>query len=143
MDRMTRLQGAVMLAGVLMAGCGSSSGAAANPAAPSVAALTVTGTWIGRDQLSTVTWVLTQTGASVTGASTDNDQRYVGQGTLKGTVTDGVFSFTDTYPALSNGCSLTVLGDFTINGAAMAGPYHGTDSCSGPFGPDHIAFTKQ
>ena len=126
MDRIARLQGAMMLAGVLMAGCGSSSGTASNPAAPSAAPLTATGIWIGRDQLSTVTWVLTQTGATVTG-----------------TVSNDVFSFTDTYSALSNGCSLTVSGDFTISAAAMAGPYHGTDSCSGPFGPDRITFTKQ
>jgi hypothetical protein len=146
--------GGALAVAILVGGCAGSSNSS-EPTAPSPAVAPapapgggeVTGSWSGRDDTNTVnvTWELTQSGASVTGVSAFNQQGEGGSGNVTGTVNGSTFSFRDAYSSVrmgTNTCALTVTGDLTIRGTTTAGPYDGTNSCSGAL-RGTLSFTKR
>jgi len=121
-------------AGLLAAACGSKS---SGPAGPTNTTTDLTGTW-NETPGGDLTWVLTQTGSNVTGSTSfsqdsgPNLGAVSGKGIMSGTVSSGLFNFTDTYATLSKAnCSMTVSGQMTINGTTMSGRYTEVDSCNG------------
>ncbi len=148
------------LALVAAAACGGGSGAS-SPAAPTVTATPqpaatatpvpspsptavvasttdLTGTWTGGGtgggRRFTLTWVLRQSGSSVTGTgrSTDQDGFTTGESRLTGTVSGSSFTFSDVYPqgALANAaCGETDTGTLTITAGRMDGAFRSESTC--------------
>jgi hypothetical protein len=98
----------------------------------------LTGTWQGTGSGGgasfTLTWVLQQSGASVTGTShfTDGNGFVSGQGRVTATYSGNTLVFTDEYPvgALVNpACSETDAGTLTVGGSQMQGGFRSASSC--------------
>ncbi len=131
----------------------SCAGSPAAPAAPSSQPVGFAGTWNGTgvdsQGATTVTWSLTQTGASVSGmvatqAVDPNDGSCNSchrnkSGAVSGTSSGQKLTLTMFFAAGVSGdptpaCSATVTGIASSTGeGTLAGEYSGADTCEGPF----------
>ena len=125
-----------------------------SPNSPPARLNDLSGTWSGTasDEASQVqmVWTLTQTGTSVTGSvsAATNLGRPVYTGSIAGTVTSNVLTFTIT---VQRGgivdlpeCTLQLSGSTTdLQSSSMAGTYTGVHSCSGAVQGGRFVFIKQ
>ena len=117
---------AVVLAAVLIVGCGSKT-----PTAPT--ASSIAGTWTGSFAdnivgINPTTWTIQQSGSSATATFTIQTSATTGRGTTQGTVSGSSVQWTGTipvggYPAPFQNCSQTASGTLTVSGTRMSGPY--------------------
>jgi hypothetical protein len=144
--------------GLIAASCGgsSSSGPSPTPAptAPSVPAITLTGTYAGNAIDSsgpgTMTWRITQTGTAISGiadAGTPLDGNAF-HGSVTGTLTGSSLTFTLTVPAGGvNGqptCTVSITGTGTAaSSSSITGTYSGTSTCAAAFTAGQFALSKQ
>jgi len=151
------------LLGTSMWSCGSSSRPSApiTPSAPTPAAITVSGTWTGTGSDSfgpeRVTWVLTQSGISVSGTAELNAAdpadgscgscHKVKRGTFSGTLSGASLSVTMKFPAGGDVpapmCVVDLSGSATVVDRRMTASYTGTDTCEGFFADGKIELTRQ
>jgi hypothetical protein len=108
--------------------------------------LNLIGTWKGSTADSTgilqVTFVLVQSGSTVTGTGT-----YAGSATGNGTFT-GTVSTTSNVVAFSiggsgSGCTFAITGSGSVTNNTFSGTYTGSNSCDGPLANGLVALTKQ
>ena len=129
-ESMSWKQSGVVLVAALLAACGGGGGG--TPAGPG-AAVDLTGTWAGVGDSFQVTWQLAQDGNRVTGTSRYSDtDGFAGQGTVSGTVSGGVFSFTNDYEAASPssaGCAEHATGTLSVTALELRGAYQASSSC--------------
>jgi hypothetical protein len=153
--------GAILCA--TLAACGSSP---ASPTPPPVqntpaAAINVTGTWNGTGSDSfgpeLVTWVLTQSGTTVTGiaelkAADPSDGscgscHKVRNGTFAGTLSGDMLSLSMSFPAGGDVptpiCVTDLSGTATVVDRRITASYSGTDTCEGLFADGKIELTRQ
>jgi hypothetical protein len=120
----------VLLMAALLAACGGGGGGAS--AGPS-AVVDLTGSWAGAGDSFQVTWQLSQDGNRVTGTSRYSDSDgFAGQGTVSGTVSGGVFSFTNEYEAASassRGCAERATGTLSVTAMELRGAYQASSTC--------------
>ena len=149
-----RALGVTLLTGTtfLMA-CGGGAGTV-TPGPSAVPAATVTGVWTGTASDSTsattpgemmgqigmgsMTWQLTQTGATVTGSMTFSGMANGKSGTFTGTMDADDMPFKLDLPMgtmMSGGCAASAKGTVHIDRVTMTmtGIYSGSNSCSGAF----------
>ncbi len=126
------LGAAVVLTPTVFLSCSSSGGGAD-------ATVNVTGTWSGAFSTSlvggTLVLVLSQTGNDVTGNYTTDDS----WGTVSGTVSENVMSFT--LDELTIGCPGSFSGDATVTGNSMSVTFTG-DDCWGHHDNGRATATK-
>lgn len=158
---------AVAVAGTLLcaplAACGSSPSSPAAPAGPNAPApaINVTGTWngTGSDSFSPelVTWVLAQSGMTVTGTAelkpvdpTDGSCgscHKVKKGTFNGTLAGNSLSVSMAFPAGGDLptpiCVAELSGTATVVDRRITASYTGTDTCEGIFSDGKIELTRQ
>jgi hypothetical protein len=127
---MSRKLSGVVLVAALLTACGGGGGS--TPAEPG-AAVDLTGTWAGVGDSFQITWQLTQDGSRVTGTSRYSDtDGFAGQGTVSGTVSGSVFSFTNEYEATSassRGCAERATGTLGVTAMELRGAYQASSSC--------------
>jgi hypothetical protein len=154
--RSFRSAAASVLAVIALAGCskGDSGGTTPSPATPA----NIAGTWSGSASDSsgtgTMTWVITQNGAAISGtlAIVATDVNVAGAGTISGSVDGTSITFTLTIPAGGFGapyasCTSTSSGTATVAGSAISGSYTGNVSgatnCSGAITAGQLNLNKQ
>jgi hypothetical protein len=134
------------------AACGGGS----TPTEPSSPA-NVNGTWTGSATDSsgpgTMTWRITQSGASFSGSLTitDNSTNVTGRGTVSGSVSGSSLQFSLSVPAGGfdapyTSCSSTVSGSGTSSSTSITGTYSGssTGACStGTIASGQLTLNKQ
>ena len=149
-----------------LAACGSPSASPASPTPPPVqspppTAVNVTGTWSGTGSDSfgreLVTWVLTQSGTTVTGTaaldavdpadgSCDSCHK-VRKGTLAGTLSGSSLSLSMSFPAGGDVptpiCVTDLRGTATVLDRRITASYDGTDTCEGVFSNGTIELTRR
>jgi len=154
---------------VLLSACGSAPASPASgrgPTAPTASpppsgATDISGTWRGSGSDSfgpeLVTWVLTQSGAAVSGVAEMNavdpadgscgSCHKVKRGTLSGTMSGGALSVTMTFPAGADVptpiCVADLTGSATVQGDTLHASYSGSDTCEGFFADGRIDLTRQ
>jgi hypothetical protein len=155
--------------GVMLSSCGTSP-QPASPIAPVVPAPTpapapstidVTGRWTGTgsDSFSPelVTWVLTQSGSTVSGSvefnavdpadGTCGSCHKVKRGAFAGTLSGSSLTLTMKFPAGGNVptpiCVADLAGAATVAGQRIAASYTGTDTCEGFFADGKIELSRQ
>ena len=141
----------------------SCAGSPAAPAAPSSQPIAFAGTWNGAgvdsQGATTVTWSLTQTGASVSGTvatqavdpndGSCNSCHRNKSGAVSGTISGTKLTLTMFFAAGGSddptpACSATVTGTASSTGeGALAGEYSGADTCEGPFTNGTLTMTRQ
>jgi len=149
--------------GAALAACGSSPASPTTPPAQNTAAaaINVTGTWNGTGSDSfgpeLVTWVLTQSGATVTGtaelkAADPSDGscgscHKVRKGTFAGTLSANSLSVSMSFPAGGDVptpiCVTDLSGTATVVDRRITASYTGTDTCEGFFADGKIELTRQ
>ena len=152
---------AVVLLTSLVAACGESS-----PTAPSgpMASTFVNGTWagiasdssgpmgagslMGQVGMGTMTWVLTQSGSTVTGSLNFSGMQGRMPGAFSGTMSDDEMTFTMDMPInsmMSSGCTARATGTARIDGTrtTMTGTYDGSNSCTGSFINGQVTMTRR
>jgi hypothetical protein len=133
----------------LMAGCGGDS-PAPSPSPPSG----LGGTWTGAVSDSSgpgqMSWMLSESGGTISGAVTITDavSGYGGQGTISGTVEASAINFTITiaaggFDAPFNTCSAQITGSATLDGSTITGTYSGSNSCNGTVNEGQLSLTRQ
>ncbi len=141
------------------AACGGNS----TPTGPS-GQLSVTGTWagtatdsstsasagtvMGQASMGGMTWPLTQSGSTVTGAMNFAGMAGRTPGSLSGTMSGEDMAFTMDMPVnsmMSSGCSARATGTAHFNGTSMTmtGTYTGTNSYTGAFTSGQMAMTRR
>jgi hypothetical protein len=131
------------------------------PPAPIPSAPNVSGTWngTGSDSFSPelVTWVLTQSGASVTGTAEFNavdpsdgscaSCHKIKKGTFTGTLSGTMLSVVMRFPAGGDVptpiCVADLSGTATVADRRITATYTGTDTCEGVFADGKIDLTRQ
>jgi hypothetical protein len=149
------------LVGASMWSCGSSPAMPIGPSAPTTASINVSGTWSGTGSDSfgpeLVTWVLTQSGTSVSGSAELNavnpadgscgSCHKVKKGTFSGTLSGASLSVTMTFPAGGDVptpiCVVDLSGSATVLDRLMMASYTGTDTCEGFFSDGKIELARQ
>jgi hypothetical protein len=156
--------------GAMLSSCGTSSApsAPASPTAPAApspapgpAPSGVSGTWSGRGSDSfgpeLVTWILTQSGTTISGTAQFNavdpadgscgSCHKVKRGTVTGTITGSSLTVTMKFPAGGDVptpiCVVDLSGSATVIERRMMADYTGTDSCEGFFSDGKIELTLQ
>ena len=146
-----------------LAACGASP-ASPTPAPPPVTppvSINVTGTWTGAGSDSfgpeLVTWVLTQSGNSVTGAAQFNavdaadgscgSCHKVRKGMFAGSLSGNSLSVSMSFPAGGDVptpiCVTDLSGTATVVDRRITASYTGTDTCEGSFADGKIELTRQ
>ena len=131
------------------------------PSVPGPAGVAMSGTWTGTgsDSFSPelVTWVVTQSGAMLSGTAEINavDPRdgtcgschKVKKGTLTGTVTGSTLSITMKFPAGGDVPAPICDADFSATGTVVdrriSATYTGSDTCEGTYSNGVIELTRQ
>jgi hypothetical protein len=149
------------LVGASMSSCGSSPSMPIGPSMPTSAAINLSGTWSGTGSDSfgpeLVTWMLTQSGTSVSGTAELNavnpadgscgSCHKVKKGTFSGTLSGASLSVTMTFPAGGDVptpiCVVDLSGSATVLDRRMMTSYTGTDTCEGFFSDGKIELTRQ
>jgi hypothetical protein len=152
------------LVGASMWSCGSSTSMPIGPSAPSApttAAINVSGTWSGTGSDSfgpeLVSWVLAQSGTSVSGTAEFNavnpadgscgSCHKVKKGTFSGTLSGASLSVTMKFAAGGDVptpiCVVDLTGSATVLERRMMASYTGTDTCEGFFADGKIELTLQ
>ncbi len=139
---------ALLLGGLIGVSCSGMSSSMMSPSPTSPTNLTtMTGTWAGTSTDSTgqdsLSWVVTQTGASVSGTMNVSDSAIgmMGAGTMSGTVNGQTVAFHMAVPSggfsgAMSACSMGLDGQATMSadGHTMTGTYSGTMSGMMPGG---------
>jgi len=112
----------------MLAACGGSNSPTRANATPSIA-----GTWSGSfaDTLlgpNSTTWVIQQSGNTVSATFTVQAPAALGRGTIQGTLTGATLAFTGAipaggYPAPFQNCAQTASGSIQLSGSRLTGPY--------------------
>lgn len=97
---------------------------------------------------SQYTWVLTQSGSSVTGTGTYVGARsgFTANGPVTGTVsgTTMTFSASLAFDVPFQFCSASISGTAQLDATSLTGSYTGTNTCGGgPFSSGQFALTRQ
>lgn len=127
-----------LLAALLAAGCGGSSGSPTAPSAGSGSTQPITGTWSGTSSDTTgsekMSWTVTQNGNSFTGTMgfSDDGRGMMGTGTIRGTISGQSLTFHIDVPnggfgGMMSSCSMSMDGQGTMSadGHRMTGTYAG------------------
>jgi hypothetical protein len=109
------------------------------------------GSMMGQAGLGAMTWPLTQSGSTVTGA-----MNFAGMqgmqggmaGTFSGTMTGDIITFTMDMPLrsmMSTGCTAKATGTMQVDGTrmTMTGTYSGSNSCTGIFTSGQMTMTRR
>jgi hypothetical protein len=150
------------LAAFACGGSTSSSGGGGGTTTPTEPTPTtfsnIAGTWSGSaydvsgnsSGPGSMTWQITQTGASFSGilTITDAGTNATGRGTVSGTVNGTALSFSMSVPAggFDNpfaGCSVTLSGTGVAADTSINGNYSGSSSCSGAISAGLLTLIKQ
>ena len=98
------------------------------------------GSMMGQADMGTMTWQLTETGSTMTGAMSFSGTGMQGRmpGSFLGTMSGDDMTFAmglTTGSMMSSGCSSNATGTARVNRTTMTmtGPYSGSNSCSGAF----------
>ena len=151
---------AATLIGVAGFACGGGGGSSSSPTQPSAPTsnANIAGSWIGSayDSAGTssgpgsMTWQITQTGASFAGAMTMTDAgtNVTGRGTVSGTVSGTAIQFSIAVPAGGFDspyatCSANVTGTGVAASTSINGNYSGSSSCSGTISSGLLTLIKQ
>ena len=131
------------------------------PTAPTTAAINLSGTWsgAGSDSFSPelVTWVLTQSGTTVSGTAefkavdasdgSCGSCHKVKKGTFDGTLSGSTLSVSMKFPAGGDVpapiCVADLTGTATVLDRRITATYTGTDTCEGVYSTGTIDLTRQ
>lgn len=121
------------------AGIGSDSSSSMGP-----------GSTMGQTGMGTMTWQLTQNGATVTGPMSFSGSGMQGRmsGSFVGTMSGDDMTFTMDMPTgsmMSSGCSSRATGTARVDRTTMTmtGSYGGSNSCSGAFANGQMTMTRR
>ncbi len=160
------IRGALLLvATLIVGGCNNTT----TPSGPSpiltgsTSGVNLTGTWMGQGSDSSsstmgsgsmmgqagigqMTVLISESGSSVSGTVAFSGMPNLTPGSLTGTLSGNIFTFTITMPAgsmLTSGCSVTANGTLQVNVTTMTGAFSGSNSCDGAFTNGQMTLTKR
>jgi hypothetical protein len=131
---------------------GSTTAPTGSPGSSSTTS-SLTGTWQGTASDSSgpgqMTWVITQSGGSISGTMTltDTATKLGGRGSISGSVSGSTIRFTLTVPAGGfdapyGSCTSEVSGEAEVSGTALTGSYSGSNSCEGAIASGQVSLNK-
>jgi hypothetical protein len=139
------------LAALVLIGACRGESSSSTPAAPTVNALNVAGSWRGTATDSSgpgsITMQVTQSGTTLSGTVSMSVTTVTGRGTLTGTVSGSAIHLTIAIPAGGfdapfASCTATVSGDGQATASSISATYTGTNSCSGAITKGELTVTK-
>jgi hypothetical protein len=129
-------------------GATSMTGTWAGSASDSSSGSMGAGSLMGQAGMGTMTWPLTQSGSTVTGAMSFSGMQGRMPGSFSGTMSGEEMTFTMDMPnesMMSSGCSARATGTAHVDGTRMTltGTYSGSNSCTGSFTNGQMAMTRR
>ena len=103
---------------------------------------------MGQTGMGTMTWPLTQSGSTVTGAMSFGGMQGRSPGAFSGTMSGDDMTFTMDLPnnsMMSPGCTARATGTARVDGSrmTMTGTYSGSNSCTGSFVNGQMTMTRR